>query len=78
MILITYIKPFVIINSNKLISGKINIIDSNNNIALTEIFNNSSYFNIKVNNEYGDDFLVVLKTQNIEVKKRITIKAKPI
>jgi len=78
MILITYIKPFVIINSNKLISGKINIIDSNNNIALTKKFNNSSYFNIKVNNEYGDDFLVVLKTQNIEVKKRITIKAKPI
>ena len=73
MILITYIKPFVVINSDKLITGNLNIIDTNENIALTEKFKNRSYFNIEIDKEYGDTILVVLETKDTEVRKRITI-----
>ena len=76
MILITYIKPSVVINSDKLISGTLNIIDSNNTIAMTKIFKSKTYFNIEVKKDFGDIITVVLETKQKEYKKRITINKK--
>jgi len=76
MILITYIKPFIVINSDKLISGNLSIINSNNSIAMTKIFKSKTYFNIEVKKGYGDTITVVLTTREKEYKKRITINNK--
>ncbi len=76
MILITYIKPSIVINSDKLISGTLNIIDSNNTIAMTKIFKSKTYFNIEVKKDFGDIITVVLETKQNEYKKRITINKK--
>jgi len=76
MILITYIKPSIVINSDKLISGTLNIIDSKNTIAMTKIFKSKTYFNIEVKKDFGDIITVVLETKQKEYKKRITINKK--
>ena len=76
MILITYIKPSIVINSDKLISGTLNIIDNNNTISMTKIFKSKTYFNIEVKKEYGNVITVVLDVQQKEYKKRITINKK--
>ncbi len=76
MILITYIEPFVVINSDKLVSGSLSIIDSNNSIAMTKDFKSRTYFSIDVKKEYGDVITVVLDIQQKEYKKRITINKK--
>jgi hypothetical protein len=76
MILITYIKPSVVINSDKLISGKLKILDSSNSLALTKVFKSRTYFNIEVKKDFGDVITVVLNTQQKEYKKRITINKK--
>ncbi len=76
MILITYIEPFVVINSDKLVSGSLSIIDSNNSIAMVKVFKSRTYFSIDVKKEYGNVITVVLEIQQKEYKKRITINKK--
>ncbi len=76
MILISYIKPSVVINSDKLVSGSLSIIDSNNSIVMVKDFKSRTYFSIDVKKEYGNVITVVLDTQQKEYKKKITINKK--
>ncbi len=76
MILISYIKPSVVVNSDKLISGSLSIIDSNNSIAMVKDFKSRTYFSIDMKKEYGNEITVVLEIQQKEYKKRITINKK--
>jgi len=76
MILISYIKPSVVINSDKLVSGSLRIIDSNNSIVMVKDFKSRTYFSIDVKKEYGNVIMVVLDTQQKEYKKKITINKK--
>jgi len=74
MILISYIEPFVVINSDKLMSGTIKIFDSSLKVTFSEDFSTQSYFNVKVKSEFGETITVVLETKSRKYQKKLTIK----
>jgi len=74
MILISYIEPFIVINSDKLLSGTIKLFDSSRKIRFSEKFYTQSYFNIKVKNGFGKTITVVLETGIRKYQKKLSIK----
>ncbi len=73
MILINYIKPFITINSDSLISGKLKIIDMNDTIIKSMNFENSSFLSTNVSAQVKSNIRVVLITKKQKHQKIISI-----
>ncbi|OQX82318.1 MAG: hypothetical protein B6D64_00680 [Bacteroidetes bacterium 4484_276] len=73
MILINYIKPFITINSDSLISGKLEIFDMGDNIIKSMDFENSIFLSTKVFVKQESSIRVVLFTEKQRHQKVLSI-----
>jgi hypothetical protein len=73
MILISYIKPFVIVHSEKIISGKITINSYPGRILYTNDFSEIEYLNVKVKPSWPNNIRIIVKTEGKEIMKVLDI-----
>ncbi len=72
MILISYVEPFIIVQSDKLISGKMIIKSKADRIFLSDNFHNKEYIHVKVQSSWTKSVVVMIYTDGAEKKKVIT------
>ena len=70
MVLISYIKPYVVVTSDKLFSGSLDIYDKSGTKIERKDFSNESFLNVKIISGAGSKITVVLQTGGMEMKKK--------
>jgi hypothetical protein len=73
MVIITYVKPYLIINSDELLTGLIIIRNGENKIIKKKEIVKQNFENIKVSKKEGDMIKVELITAGLEIKKQFRI-----
>ncbi len=73
MILISYVKPNVIVNSSESLTGEVEIYDNINRKIVNKTFYNEYFFSINVEPVSGREIRVVVKANKEVFKKSIQI-----
>jgi len=73
MILISYIEPFIIVHSDRLVSGEINIKGKSGKTYWHNSFIRKEYINVKVQPIWPKQILVSIKTEREKTKKVFSI-----
>lgn len=74
MILISYIKPFIVIRSDEMISGKLTILGKDKEVLWNDVFKDKEFLSVKINEKWNKEIKVVLTTNNNkELKKELSI-----
>ena len=73
MVIITYLKPNIVIQSDILLSGSINVIDDKKHLLLTKKISNQSFVSIRVKPEWPKEIEVDLRSGQTRVNKELNI-----
>ena len=73
MVLISYVKPNIVINSDKLINGKLIIYDENNSEMAVRYLYGENFASIGIKAKQGSRIKVVVQTEGKEIKKYLLI-----
>ena len=73
MVLITYMKPYVMIYADKMLTGKLFINDSKGKLLWNSSFKNKDLINIKVDPGWQKSITVTLQAEGKEIKKTLSI-----
>ena len=73
MILISYITPYIIVQSDRLVSGNMTIKDKKNQTIWSSQFSDKEYLNIKVKTSWPKSIWVTVAVKGNETKKVINI-----
>ncbi len=73
MILISYITPYIIVHSDRLISGNMTIKNKKNQTIWGNQFTNKEYINIKVKPSWPKNLMVSVMVDGNKITKTITL-----
>ena len=73
MVIISYVKPFIVVRSDELLTGTLAILNPRQQVLWTSDFNNKDYISVKTQLEWDRRIKVILKTGAREIKKEMTI-----
>jgi len=73
MILISYIEPFIVIQSDQLITGELEIEGKSGKTYWHNSFIRKEYINVKVRPSWPKYLTVIIKTERTEMKKVFTL-----
>ncbi len=73
MILISYITPYIIVHSDRLVSGNMTIKNKKNQTIWSSRFSDKEYLNIKVQPYWPKNIWVIVAVKGSETKKVISI-----
>jgi len=73
MILISYVKPYIVIRSDKIISGHLSILGIGKKVLWTNEFRNKDFLSIKVKSEWKENIEVVVESDHEKIKKGLSI-----
>ncbi len=73
MILISYVKPYVVVRSDELISGQLSIVNNEKTTLWDSEFFNKDYLSVKVKKEWDRKIKIILKTKGKQIKKDFTV-----
>jgi len=73
MVLISYVKPYNVIRSDKLISGCITIIGKEQDVLWENEFRNKDFISVKTKEHWHNNVKVVVLAGQHELKKELSI-----
>ena len=73
MVIITYLKPNIVIQSDILLSGNINVIDGKKHLLFSKKISNQSFVSIRVKPEWPKEIEVDLRSGQTTVNKELNI-----
>ena len=73
MILISYVKPYIVIRSDEIISGHLSILGNDKKVLWTDKFRNKDFLSIKVRSEWKENIEVVVESDHEKSKKDLSI-----
>jgi len=73
MVLITFLKPNLVIHSDILISGKIDVLDKQKHLLMSINVVDKSFVSIKAKPEWPKEIEIKLRTGNVTFNKELLI-----
>lgn len=71
--LVSYVEPYIIVHSDRLISGSMIIQNKTNQTIWSSKFSDKEYINVKVKPSWPKRVMVTIFTDGAEIKKAITL-----
>ncbi len=69
MILISYVKPYIIIRSDKVISGRLFIVGNSKKVLWTDEFLHKDFLSVKIKKDWKEKIEVIVEADNVKCKK---------
>jgi hypothetical protein len=74
MILITYLKPYIVLSSNEIISGTFALYDKSGRLLVKESVENKNFISININSVDKDFIEAKFTSKGNEIKKKFILK----